>query len=120
MVITKACSRSWKPLLRKNGTAMLWQIDIHPADGQPDRAAESVRQAAREMHFPTELKVATSRGYLVQGKTLDHNTVEKLAAGLLVDPIVERAEITQLDGASSKQARNGKDDGLVTVLLKPG
>ena len=48
---------------------MLWEIDIHPADGagRTDRAAERVAAAARELGLADNLQVATARGYLVQG-----------------------------------------------------
>jgi phosphoribosylformylglycinamidine synthase len=72
---------------------MLWEIDIHPAVGQPDRAAARVAAAARELGLADDLQVETARGFLVQGKSLDRQTVERFAGGLLVDAVVERANI---------------------------
>ena len=48
---------------------MLWEIDIHPAPGQPDRAAERVASGARDLGFGPDLQVVAARGYLVQGAT---------------------------------------------------
>ena len=58
---------------------MLWEIDIHPAEGQPDRAGERVASAARELGIADDLHVAAARGYLVQGESLQRADVERLA-----------------------------------------
>src|SRR5882757_6191451 len=96
---------------------MLWEIDIHPAEGQPDRAAERVVSAARELGLATELCATTARGYLVQGAALERAEIERLARELLADAVVERAIIVRVDGGGG-----GKDEekACVTVLLKPG
>ncbi len=100
---------------------MLWEIDIHPAEGQLDRVAERVATAAREFGLANDLRVASARGYLVEGDALDRAKIEKLAAELLVDSVVERANIRQLS-ATEGQADGGALNGAkcVTVLLKPG
>ena len=41
----------------RNGLAMLWEVDIYPADGQPDRAAARLAAEAAEL----ELADATRR-----------------------------------------------------------
>ena len=64
---------------------MLWEIDIHPADGQPDRAGERVASAAREFRIADNLHVAAARGFLFQGKSLQREDVERLAGELLAD-----------------------------------
>ena len=48
---------------------MLWEIDIHPADGR-DRAGERVAASARELGLVKDLKVAAAHGFLVQGAAL--------------------------------------------------
>ncbi|HJQ79515.1 MAG TPA: phosphoribosylformylglycinamidine synthase subunit PurL [Lacipirellulaceae bacterium] len=114
---------------------MLWEIDIHPAAGtrqpdlhaagspsggarQPDRAGERVSAAARELGLAANLRVATARGYLLQGAGLNRERLERLASELLADVVVERAVI----GRPGEPALNGREsDGqCVTVLLKPG
>lgn len=99
---------------------MLWEIDIHPAEGQPDRAAERVANAARELGLATGLKAATARGYLVQGAALQRSDLDRLASELLADSVVERAVIGQV-GKDKETGRQGDKEGTcVTVLLKPG
>ncbi len=76
---------------------MLWEIDIHPAARasgqlrQPDRAAERVAAAARELGLAERLQVAAARGFLLQGASLRREQVERLANELLADVVVERA-----------------------------
>jgi phosphoribosylformylglycinamidine synthase len=117
---------------------MLWEIDIHPIDGQPDRAAERVAAAARELGLAANLKVAAARGFLLQGAALSRASVERLARELLADTVVERAVIGNVGdehlndcglriadcGLSTSnpqsEIRNPKSVACVTVLLKPG
>ncbi len=46
---------------------MLWEVDIYPAAGQPDRTGSDVRAAAVELSPNGALRVAAAHGYLVQG-----------------------------------------------------
>jgi phosphoribosylformylglycinamidine synthase len=98
---------------------MLWEIDIHPGEGQLDRAAERVVAAARELGLAENLQVATARGFLVQGESLDQSTIERFADRLLVDSVVERANIAPLGDARLAATRSGARQCL-TVLLKRG
>jgi phosphoribosylformylglycinamidine synthase II len=97
---------------------MLWEIDIHPADEQPDRAGERVASAARELGIVDSLHVAAARGYLVQGTSLQRSDVERLAKELLADHVVERAVIGRVGEAGLNEG--GRSGHCVTVLLKPG
>jgi phosphoribosylformylglycinamidine synthase len=123
---------------------MLWEIDIHPAEGQPDRAAERIATAARELRIADDLNVAAAHGFLVQGENLSREQVERLANELLADVVVERAVIdcvgqTRRQGDKETRREAGEvpagkspclpvslSPGLpdathvVTVLLKPG
>ncbi|MEX2092284.1 MAG: hypothetical protein WD971_06385, partial [Pirellulales bacterium] len=67
----------------------LWEIDIHPAAGEQDRAALRVATSARELGLAENLHVAAARGFLVQGARLDRSQVERLARELLADLVVE-------------------------------
>jgi phosphoribosylformylglycinamidine synthase II len=107
---------------------MLWEIDIHPAKDRPDRAAERVVAAARELGLAGELRAAAARGYLVQGASLARAAVDRLAAELLADVVVETPVIGQVGEAhlseppvraTGRPAGNGAAV-CVTVLLKPG
>ena len=112
---------------------MLWEIDIHPAEGQPDRAAERVANTARELGLASDLHAATARGYLIQGKSLGRADIEQLASELLSDSVVERAVVgrvgdeclsqspLQIGGEDRETGRQGeRESSCVTVLLKPG
>src|SRR4051794_7669649 len=110
---------------------MLWEIDIHPAGGEMDRAGERVVAAARELGLVNDLQVATARGYLLQGESLQRADVERLANELLVDSIVEQAVVGRvgdaclnepLDSTNPQSAiRNPQSSShTITVLLKPG
>ena len=63
--------RFWKRRRKRNGNAMLWEIDIHPADGRAGSSGERVAAAARELGLAENLQVATARGYLVQGEVAE-------------------------------------------------
>ena len=76
---------------------MLWEVDIYPAEGQPNPAAEDVKAEAADLGLvengPTHnLTVVAGRGFLLQGD-LDRTQVERIAAELLADGIVERTVI---------------------------
>ena len=47
---------------------MLWEIDIYPAPGQPDRLAQQVAADARDLGFAQNLNVTAASGYLIQGE----------------------------------------------------
>jgi phosphoribosylformylglycinamidine synthase len=120
---------------------MLWEIDIHPGEGQPDRAGERVASAACELGIADNLKVAAARGYLIQGESLGKADLEKLAGELLADHVVERAVVARvgdddlndfwlrhpegtrdfgLKSANPKSKIQNPQLSCVTVLLKPG
>ena len=75
-----------------NLPSQLWQIDISPANGLPDRIADEVLDNARFALLPDQLKISASRGFLIQGD-IDRRQVERLASELLVDSVVEQAII---------------------------
>ncbi|HEX5472160.1 MAG TPA: phosphoribosylformylglycinamidine synthase subunit PurL [Lacipirellulaceae bacterium] len=116
---------------------MLWEIDLHPAEGQPDRAGERVAASARELGIASDLHVAVVRGYLLQGDTLTRADAERLASELLTDRVVERAVIGQVGENSlniapsriidTRTSRRGEQENyspngqqIINVLLKPG
>ena len=47
---------------------MLWEVDIYPAPGEPDRASLAVKTAAAELGLGEHLGVVAAHGYLLQGK----------------------------------------------------
>src|SRR5688500_17246492 len=88
-VWNRATRRSYRQSSRReNKSAMLWQVDIYPAPGQPDMAAARVVSDAAGLGLAAELSVRAGHGYLVQGE-LDRNQIERLASELFSDPVVE-------------------------------
>lgn len=97
---------------------MLWEVDIYPSPGQPDRAGQKVALEAAELHLANNLSVAAASGYLIEGD-LDRSQIDRLAANLLADRIVERTQIAPVGDASLQQPPAGFQQ-LVHVLPKPG
>lgn len=104
----------------------LWQIDIHPADGQPNRDAARIAEEIHELGLADQLNLHFARGFLVQGE-LDQPDAIRLAETLLADPVTERSvvarvgapELSGLAGLPSAQQNFGAAT-LVNVLPKPG
>ena len=97
---------------------MLWEVDIYPADGQPDLLGRAAAAAAAELGLARNLSVAAARGYLIQGD-LDRRQIERIAGELLTDRIVERTVAAPVgDAALIAPPRTGAR--LVHVLPKPG
>jgi len=96
----------------------LWQVDIRPADGQPDSLGVQAESAARELGISNRLQIQGIHGFLVQG-SLDAQSASKMAREYLADPIAQRVE-TALVGDPKLSAYTGNAKQLVHVLLKPG
>jgi phosphoribosylformylglycinamidine synthase subunit PurSL len=91
----------------------LWEVRIQPASGEVDREGLSVAKAAAELGIRTVRSVRSSRVFLLQG-SLSIAEVQRAAATLLVDTVVEQATIQPVQGTAADVA------GLVYVLYKPG
>ena len=102
----------------------LWQVDIRPADGQPDSLGVAAESAGRELGISDRLEVHGIHGFLLQG-SLDAANVSRMAREYLADPIAQRVE-TGLVGSSAfasepaGESRTGGPFQCVHVLLKPG
>lgn len=101
---------------------MLWEVDILPADNRPDLAAERLADEATHAGFQG-LRVATARGYLVEGESLDADAARAIATRLLADPVVEsprtgRVDSDELTRPPSRVADAGAE--LLVVLPKVG
>lgn len=103
---------------------MLWEVDILPRQGQPDRAAQRLSRAARELQLADSLEIASARGFLLQDEKLNADQVRTLTAELLADSVVEEARIAKLGDAALSSPpptlKNGDGATLLHVLLKPG
>jgi phosphoribosylformylglycinamidine synthase len=112
---------------------MLWEIDLRPRHGLPDRDAAAVVADAKELGLAENVHVASARGYLVQGAELTQDRVERLAYELFGDAVVEQITVAQVGAPELNAppsdwslqrpvnaASNGSSPRLLQVLLKPG
>ncbi len=94
---------------------MLWEIEIRPVEGEVDREAARILAETRALGAGSVTRVQAARSFLIEGE-LDEAAVNRFAAPLLADRIVETAVTRRLP-------TRGGDDGdstLLNVLLKPG
>ncbi len=101
---------------------MLWEVDILPAQGEPDRVAERLAEHAMQADLG-ELSVLTARGFLLEGASLDEAAVARIAGELLVDPVVEQAcwaTVADQKTPFSIAEQLGEEAQLVQVLPKVG
>ncbi|MBU4270841.1 MAG: phosphoribosylformylglycinamidine synthase [Planctomycetes bacterium] len=97
---------------------MLWEVDIHPAEGRPDLAAGEVAATAAELHLADDLAVTSARGYLIQGE-LDRAQVARIADELLADRVVERTVVAPAGDPLLTELPDGRTH-WIHVLPKPG
>ncbi len=109
----------------------LWQVDIYPADGQPDSLGASAANAASELGISNDLIVHGAYGFLIQG-ALDEVAIQNVARELLSDPIAQRcltAKVGDPKLATPPKREHGRDahatfptpeSTLVFALPKPG
>src|ERR1700693_6152723 len=102
---------------------MLWEVVIRPSEDQPDREAERVLQEAQNFQIGSIHQLKTARSFLIQtGGDLaggEQSTVERVAARLLVDPVVETLEVRPLS-AEAEQRSHANGMRPINVLFKPG
>lgn len=96
----------------------LWEIDVHPAEGQHDVTGMGLAAEARDLGLDAHLTIAASRGFLLQGE-LSEEHVRQAAAQLLADSITERFTYARVGDQQLASGRDGLTQ-LVHVLPKPG
>ena len=96
----------------------IWQIEIYPVDGQPNRLANEVLDNADDLRIDKSLAINAARGFLIQG-ALSRDQVAELTGNLLVEPVVERCYFAKLGDDSLSQAPHGFPN-LIHVLPLPG
>jgi phosphoribosylformylglycinamidine synthase II len=96
----------------------LWQIDIRPVPGQPDRIAAEILANARDLQLPDSLEVFATRGFLIQG-AISETDVQKIAHDLLVEPVVEQSMLGIVGDANLAGALAAGLQ-LIHVLPLPG
>lgn len=98
----------------------LWEVDIHPAPGQPDLIAQHVASQAADVGLPHDLKLTAARGFLIQGD-LTREQIDRLATELLGDSVVETTVVAKIGDAVLAQSPDASRTArLVHVLPKPG
>ncbi len=96
----------------------LWEIDIYPAAGQPDRLAQAIAGDVADLGLAPDLSLTAARSFLVQGQ-LDQAQAEQLARELFSDGVVERTVVAPVGSDILRQPPSGHPQ-LIHVLLKPG
>jgi phosphoribosylformylglycinamidine synthase len=93
----------------------LWEIDLHPAPGEPDLIGRSVSAEAADMGLGS-LDVNGARGFLLQGN-FDEKQVFTLARELLADLVVERPVIGRV--GDERLLYPGGGEAVVGTLRVP-
>ena len=90
---------------------MLWELEVRPAgrDAERDRVCDEF-DLLTHARRGGDLVTASARGYLLEGE-LSEDDANRLAAEVLVDPLVESGDVRPL---------GARDGHSYTVLLKPG
>ncbi len=97
---------------------MLWEVDIYPAEGQPDLIAGRVAASAAELGLAQAVTVTAVRGYLIEGD-LDRQQVLRIAHDLLADAVVERTVVAPAGDPQLERSPDGLPQPI-HVLPKPG
>ncbi|MEA2631647.1 MAG: phosphoribosylformylglycinamidine synthase subunit PurSL, partial [Chloroflexota bacterium] len=92
---------------------MLWHLQIEPAAGRDDLEGARIAAEAADLGLPGPWRIATSRGFLVEGP-LTADDLRRAALAVLVDPVVESFAIRPSD-----RPLDGRGT-VVHVLPKPG
>ena len=100
----------------------LWQVDIHPADGQPDSLGHSALTSIGELGIGNDLSIRAAYGFLLQG-SLAQDQLTKIANELLSDPIAQRCVASFVGDMLLNQpiAKSAASPcTLIYTMLKPG
>ncbi|HEY2895098.1 MAG TPA: phosphoribosylformylglycinamidine synthase, partial [Pirellulales bacterium] len=94
----------------------LWEIDLHPAAGEPDLLARTILSEAADLGLG-QFEARGARGFLVQGD-VSQPQVERIARELIADLVVE----VPLVGKPGEMLGNTPlaDSQVIHVLPKPG
>ena len=102
----------------------LWEIDILPAEAQPDRDAQRLAQSAADAGLASDLQAATARGFLVQCHEYGADEAQRLTDEVLADSVVESPTVAPVGSSDLNRtpARLAGADPvqLLHVLPKPG
>jgi len=107
--------------MRENIFVTLWEINIHPAEGQPDLMGQQVVNDARTLGLTSSLRVRAAHGYLIQGE-LDHDQAMLAARRLLVDSVTETFRLAPVGDAELQlpPCPDAPAETVLQVFRKPG
>lgn len=100
---------------------MLWEVDVTLREGHADRAAQRLVRTVRERGLAPNLTAATARGFLIESAELDRSAIERIAAEVLCDRVVEDFIVAPVDDPIlvNPPAEFGESH-LVQVMPKTG
>lgn len=99
---------------------MLWEVEIQPAAGLPDREAERVLADSQGFGADSVRTVRSAKSFLIEGD-LDEAAISSAAEGLLVDGVIETWTARRIDGEPNPHPTPTENTHLVlNVLFKPG
>ncbi|MDR2171694.1 MAG: phosphoribosylformylglycinamidine synthase subunit PurL [Planctomycetaceae bacterium] len=96
---------------------MLWEIDIFPADNQPDIRGITTLHDAFDLGINDILQINSSYGYLIECNC-DENQIRTVAENLLADKIVEKTKIRKIDKQISP-ATSSSTLSVTSATLSP-
>jgi phosphoribosylformylglycinamidine synthase len=107
----------------------LWEVDIHPAAGEPDLLARAASSEAKDLGLPA-FTAHAARGFLVQGE-ISQPQIDRIARELLTDLVVEHPVVGQpsspqlnlplpLGEGRGEGPPRDRDAALIHILPKPG
>ena len=118
MTNSTASSQSSTTTSNGKSAATIWQIDLLPSDGFPDRIAEEVLVDTADFGLPKSLVIKAARSFLLQGN-LQLADVEKIGNEFFAEPVVERTLIAPNADAVFNEAPAGTQT-LINVMPLPG
>ncbi len=99
---------------------MLWEVDVLASNPADDHAARGVVSGAADLGIEGCVAARAVTGWLVEGP-LDRAAVERVAAGLLADPVTETFALFELaDGVAAAASPDAALPCSLHVLPKPG
>ncbi|GHT37085.1 hypothetical protein FACS189427_09620 [Planctomycetales bacterium] len=100
---------------------MLYEIDIFPAEGQPDVHARNILKDSADLGFTQKFEVKTAHGYLIETSG-ESGCAGVLAEKLLADPIAERYEIVNVSETAENTGNTVSRslNNVIYVLPKSG
>ena len=101
-----------------SGDQSIWQIDLLPVSGNPDRLAEEVLADAVDLGLPADIRISAARTFLLQGQ-LNKAQAEEIASRLLVEPVVEHCVVASVGSDELSEIPTGFDR-LINVMPLPG